>query len=178
MAESSPKKIDDRIDGITLLSMLITVSLFMLMSQLAISYWKHFIVSHQLHALIYRMIGAIELARHEAMHRALSVRLCGSADQKQCDGQWTQGVKISLKSREKFIRYYPALPLGYRLIWRSNFGRNLALDFTPEGFTDGQQGAFYLCPPRKSLSYAWRLVINESGRLRLAQVAVYPSCNS
>ena len=73
------------------------------------------------------------------------------------------------------IRQYSLVSLDVRLIWRSSLSYNTALNFTAEGFTQGQQGTFYLCSVTGST--ARRLIVNRSGRLRLERAPVYAACS-
>lgn len=163
--------------GFTLFECLLTLLILFILLSVGISYWRHFITEQQLNALTSRLINAIYLTGAEAIKRDEVVSLCGSADGKSCDGNWRIGMVIVIPRTATIIRRYPVESSGYRLIWRSSLGDNMSLNFTADGFTQGQQGAFYLCGPTNELS-ARRIVINRSGRLRVERAPVYPLCSS
>ncbi len=122
-----------------------------------------------------QLARAIQYARHLAIDRALSVTLCSGVDKERCDGRWSDGYTIRVLTRVE--RRYEGLPSGYQLRWRSSLSKDEALIFGPDGFTEGQQGTFTICPPASDADEARGLVILRSGRLRFLGPRVYASCS-
>ena len=158
MTETSP--------GFTLLELLLVLSVLLVLQCVAIPSFQHLLVENRIHLMISRVKTAVSLARTYAIQQQRIIRFCGSADQKRCDGRWARGQVITVAATGRVLQTYPRVLPGYRLIWRANFGRNGSLNFTPEGFTQGQQGTFYCCPSPHLLRYARGLVMLRSGRLR------------
>ncbi|EDR34944.1 putative fimT protein [Coxiella burnetii Q321] len=164
--------------GMTFLELLIALSLLLIFISLAVPAWQTFLAQERLAALINRLAAAIHFARSEAIKRHSVVTLCGSSDGQRCDGQWSKG-QIVLASRAKApLRYYGKYPRDYHLIWRSSLKKNTYLNFTGDGFTEGQQGTFYLCPPHNRKPMTWSLVVTRSGRLRVERAKVYSFCET
>lgn len=161
--------------GLSLFELLITLSLFLILCGLAFPHWHRWLVSNRVISAESQLARAIQYARHLAIDRALSVTLCSGVDPERCDGRWSDGYTIRLSSQ--VVRRLGALPPGYRLVWRSSLSENEVLTFTPDGFTDGQQGTFSICPPEPEADEARGLVILRSGRLRYLGPRVYASCS-
>ncbi len=163
--------------GFTFIELIITLAIFLILATLSIPWWRHFIVEHRMDVFFNRVTNAIYVTRLTAISRGEMVSLCGSADLKSCDGNWQTGMITIISATKKVVRQYPGLALGYRLIWRSSLGLNISLNFTADGFTQGQQGTFYLCPPAGQ-SMARRVIVNRTGRLRVERARVYAVCFS
>lgn len=162
----------------TLLELLVALSLLLIFISMAVPVWHSFLVRGRVTALANRLVAAIHFARNEAIERNQTVTLCGSRDGLHCDGPWSQGQIIQLAATKHLLRYYKKYPSDYHLLWRSSLKKNNALNFTAEGFTQGQQGTFYLCPPSDEKQAAVALVVTRSGRLRRDRAKVYASCQS
>ncbi len=152
--------------GHSLFELLLALLLLSILLTLTLVAWHPFVASNQLRVLTQRVVQAIYYARHYGISHQQNVRLCGSGDGKQCDGNWNAALLVVDKNAD-ILQHFPAMPAGYRLLWRGNFAWNEAVTFTPEGFTQGQQGSFYFCPPVINQRYARALVLSFTGRVRL-----------
>ena len=166
-----------KITGLTLLEFLVALSLFIILASMAFPFWHDFIVENRLTVLVDRVSMAIHFARSTAITRGQVVTFCGSADGQHCDGQWSRGQMVRVLGANTPLRHYSRLPSNYRLLWRSSLKQNDYLNFTAQGFTEGQQGTFYFCPTGLDWQSSVRLVITRSGRLRLNHAKVYASCS-
>lgn len=163
--------------GFTLLEMLLVLAILSAVSWAVIPFLNDQLRENRAELFLRRLTMAIFMTRSEAMQRGTPLQFCGSSDQKTCDGRWQDGQIIAVRSSGQVVQYYQALPTGYRLIWRSSFGRNEGLIFTAEGFTHGQQGTFYYCPPRRYEQHARGLVVLRSGRVRVLRKITQGGCD-
>lgn len=152
--------------GLTFLELLIVLSLLLILQAILSPSLHRLLVQNRIQLMMSQIKHEIYEARMQALHRQQTVRLCGSAHQRYCDGKWDQGQLILANSSGAVLRQYPAMKGECRLVWRSSFGRNQFLDFTAEGFTLGQQGTFYCCANKESIQYSQALVLTRSGRIR------------
>ena len=161
--------------GVTLLEIIVSLVMLLILFCLFSPIWHEWLVASRVDAVVTRLSNAIVFSRHLAIHRGEPITLCGSDNRGDCNGRWNAGYVI--KTAHRVVRYYGKLPTGYQLIWRSSLSRDNYLQFTAEGFTDGQQGTFYVCPSKRDQQQTRGLVITRSGRLRYLPAKVYASCS-
>ncbi len=162
----------NKTQGLILFELLIIMLLVTLLCTLSYPRWQYTLAHIRMTAVADRITRIVVWSRILATERGQVVILCGSSDHQQCDGLWSAGQLVLI--HHKIWRDYPALPDYYRLIWKSSFNRDQALQFNPSGGV-AQQGSFYICGPGKS-PLAKRLVMNLSGRLREASDMRYSVC--
>jgi len=149
-------------NAFTLIECLIVILLASILLFCAIPSFEHLLERYQLSAYVNRVISSIQFARLSAMSRQMKTQYCGSNDLKKCTGSWTQGQLI--ESNHYILRSYPAWKKGYELVWKGSFGRNDALTFEPNGFTNGQQGSFYFYHHQLCLK---KIIVSLTGRIRI-----------
>ncbi len=123
-----------------------------------------FYYTHQLQSFI-------ELARQQALAQAEPVELCSSSDQRQCESlavgrSWNDALIMQCSGR--VLKSLAAIPQVLRLYWVANSEHRERLSFLPNGFSQAEQGAFYVCPPAAYASLARALIVLRSGRLRVS----------
>ncbi len=156
-----------RCQGITLVELMIALFIAALLSTMAIPSLRYFLNNNQLIAISNRVLAGIQFARSIATQRSKIVVYCGSSNHKSCDGRWNKGQIVQVINSGEVLMSYGKLPRGYRLLWRSSFGRNHAVEFNADGFTRGQQGSFYICSnAHTDFSRGIVLSIALSGRVR------------
>lgn len=154
--------------GFTLWELLIVLILLGVMLLLASPSWQPMLQRNQVDSIVNPLASAIRFSRRSAITSDQDVALCGSSDQKTCDGSWNAGRLVITESGQ-VLRRSGALPSAYQLFWRSSFSRNDRLVFTPEGFTNGQQGSFYVCSHESPTLSGKIVVVAYTGRLRFSQ---------
>lgn len=153
--------------GFSLIELLITLSIIVIFLLLTFPDFSQLYQHNQTTTIVNQLLTAINFARSQAITQNKIITLCGSADAAHCDGQWQKGQVISIDDSAQMLRTYPALPLGDRLVWRSNLGKNNYLKLAPTGFTDGQNGSFYYCPKYPKIQDGAIIVVALSGRARV-----------
>lgn len=158
------RKYDWHKKGFTFIELLITMTVLGILLLIAIPSMQHLVVQNRVTTQVQQIVRAINLTRSEAIKRGTSVFFCKSSDGKNCGGNWSDGQLIL--AGHEILRIYPHLPPGDELIWSSSFGQNDVLEILPTGFTNGQNGSFSYCP--QDQNYAKRIIINQSGRVRIS----------
>lgn len=121
-------------------------------------------------------IRIITLAKQIAIEKNIMVTICKSDDGLHCQGTWGKGSIVfvdynrnaQLDENDQLL--YRISPDKYvtTIHWRS-FRNRPYLQITPLGFTNNQSGNFTFCPANNDLSQAKQIIINRTGRVRLAQ---------
>lgn len=153
--------------GFSLIEILVALTLFAIVLLIGVPSLQHALLQNRVDSSIHQMITAISFARSEAIRRQQRVSFCASEDGQRCRGTWRSGQ--ILMADQKVLRVYSALPPGDNLMWVSSLSKNDVLEILPTGFTNGQQGSFYYCPPNKQ--YAKRIIVTQTGRVRVVNDA-------
>lgn len=80
-----------KIAGFTLVEMMIALILLSIVMAIGIPSLGQMIRNNQMTTQGNNVLGALQLARSEALRRGQPVAACGSGDGVACDGQWGQG---------------------------------------------------------------------------------------
>lgn len=159
--------------GQTLFELSITLIIIGLMCTMAIPLFNDMRERSNARAAISRMASATYHARMLALTQRRNITLCPSLSPPDCSNNWTDpliifsedptesGGKIDIKGR------FPALKKG-SIQWRS-FRKSNAIKMQSNGMTLSYNGTFIYCPDNRDPRYAKALVINKTGRSRLAQ---------
>jgi prepilin-type N-terminal cleavage/methylation domain-containing protein len=160
--------------GFTLFELLLVLVLLSTLSLMAMPNWRGLYIRWQIEQATDKLQALLYYARNLALLRG-EIELCSSQDGMSCDepvasgpAVWPHNLILRSRITRQVIYQLPAIAFPLRLIWAASLGRNQWLRFEATGFSAGQQGAFYLCPPPGYESYGRALVILRSGRLRLA----------
>ena len=122
---------------------------------------------HQLQQSAQQIYQAVEQARQRAISHAQRVIFCPVGTRRgQCGQHWQAGQMLIAAQTGKAIKFFPALPAGISMQWRSSLGRHATLQFTADGFTFGQQGTFVLKRVGEGQEQSRRLTVLRSGRVR------------
>ncbi len=154
--------------GFSLLECLVVMLMIAILLTIAAPPFRNLLLRNQVTTVVNRLSNAIIFARSLAVKRHEVIAVCGSHDGKNCSGRWSKGQIIINPMHGDVIRQYGALPKQFRLLWRGGFGKNDRIALNSQGFLDGQQGSFYICPGSQSNKFAVMIVISASGRLRLS----------
>lgn len=165
--------------GLTLMELLVALAVGSLLLTWASASSAHLIEQGRAGAALNQLIGAVRLARHAAVSHRATVTLCPSAGG-GCGrrNSWHEGAVVfvdrdadgSLEAEDAVLRRLPPLRERDRIYWRS-FGNRKHLSIRPSGLTAWQNGSLTYCPPDGDLRYARQAIINQQGRVRLAQDA-------
>lgn len=94
--------------------------------------------------------------------------LCSSQDGLQCDSHGKWDGFLLVRSRTEVLKRSQAFSKGYQLHWAGGFSGSSLLRFEATGFTEVEQGSFYICPPIAYAHLAKALIVLKSGRLRVS----------
>lgn len=166
--------------GFTLVELIVTLVLAALVLTLGVPSFQEMIRDNRLVATVNELIGALNLARSEAIKRGVRVTLCKSADGAACtaSGGYEQGWIVfvdpndnaAVDADETIIRVFQAIPTGAGMTLTGNAPVARYISYVATGATQLTSGAFQagtltLCAAPK----ARRIVINSVGRVRVAE---------
>ncbi|EZP46351.1 Fimbrial protein-D1 [Stenotrophomonas sp. RIT309] len=81
-----------RQNGFTLIELMVTLTVFVILSSIAYPSFRSMIRSNRLATANNEVIALTNLARSEAIRNNRGGGLCGSTDGLACDGEWSKGL--------------------------------------------------------------------------------------
>ena len=176
-----------------MLELIVTLALAAIVLGVGIPSFQNLIQNQRLTAVINQLVGALALARSEAIKRGARVTLCKSEDGRCCttNGGYHQGWIVFVdadgdgirrpescfnspvaESAEPIIRVHQPLAAELTLIGNQNISEFVS--FVPAGVSQLSSGAFQagtltLCA-RGHAATARRLVLSRGGRMRVERV--------
>ncbi len=163
--------------GLTLLELLISLSVFSILTATALPGFSHLIQTTQTRTNAHRLYQNIQYARNTALAEHKVVTLCPSNDGIICAGSnWQPGGLIFedknkngiRDTHEKLLKIISPFQKNSYIAWRAFRNKNY-LSFNGRGVTEYQNGNFTYCPPNKNLKYAAQIIVSYSGRPRYAR---------
>lgn len=156
-----------KLRGFTLFELLFSIGIALILLVSAVPAYQQLIAHNKTMSVVNHITFGIHTARSAAIAQNQVVDFCGSQDRRHCDGEWSQGQVMLLDQTQEVLQRYDGLTKGDRLWWNSSLGYDDTLKFAPTGFTNGQRGSFYYCPQRKPEKYGAKIIVSESGRVRV-----------
>ena len=168
-------------NGLTLVELMIALAI-LCVTVLAVSpSVEQLVHSARVRAEAARLVGAINLARSEAILRNQPVSLCPSAvavtSDTRCASHYGRGWMVFSNpdrdtvfdaDEEELIRIFAGIPQGYRLTNRAGTrDADEVITYLPDG-SARRNVTFKFCPPESGLE-AWSVVLNRVGRARLSR---------
>lgn len=165
----------------TLIEMMIALVVLAITVSLGAPMMQNLMHSNRLRAESNRLLGAINLARSEAVMRNMPVSLCPSTmaetGEPACAGTYAGGWivfanankdRIVDEDADHVLQVFEALPPGYRLTNRSGTRDAFeSINYLPDGSSHSNRTLMF-CPPRGISVQALAVIINIVGRARLA----------
>ncbi len=169
-------------EGLTLVELMIVLAVLAVSLSVGTPLFQDQIHSNRLRAEASRFLGAINLARSEAVMRNVAVSICPSAmaitGQAKCSGAYSGGWivyanadrdKVVDADADEVLQVFEGLPSGYRLTNRS--GKTMAfelINYLPDGSSHSSRTLMF-CSPQGTSQPSLSIVINIVGRARLAE---------
>lgn len=163
--------------GFTLLDLLLTITILSILLTVGVPSFETLIRDTRLTNLANDLLGALNLARSEAIRRGVTVSVCKSADGFHCGGSgWSIGWIIFVNldedsppvvdTGEEILRRYEALPSKYSLDANHNFINHVS--YRPTGRSN-TMGRFVFCKDQVLKDHSRAIFVSISGRARVAQ---------
>lgn len=164
--------------GLSLLELIVVITLVSILGSLALPGLQRFSASTRSDLAIRAVIEAIQFTRSSAITQGREVTACRSDDGQGCGGNWEQGILVFVDENhdrvvngtETVLRYFELTGVEGSLRWRA-FGNRQYLLINSLGFLPYQNGSFTYCPLTGEQRDTRQLIVNASGRLRLARDA-------
>ena len=176
-AARSPSRIkDDMINqGMTVMELMGVVAICALLLVIVAPYLRHLYYSVEARRITGEIYALCQHARADAAVSRTPRIICGSADSRRCDGQWSRGVLAfadlnhnNLPDPAEVDRRY--LPLELRassLSWRGFSGDLLRVEAF--GIPFASNGTFTYCPGNRDDHLNRQVIVSRGGRVRLSQ---------
>ncbi|MDQ1303548.1 MAG: type fimbrial biosis protein FimT [Pseudomonadota bacterium] len=167
--------------GMTAIELLAALSIVAILSAMAVPAFRDFMQNNRAAEQSNALVGALALARNEAVTRGVPVSVCVSTDGESCDAAgglftfWTPGwivftdaagnpgdVDDAADPPDTVLRVMPALSGEATLASNRNF-----VSYTPSGFLSGAQASFMLSVPDCTGNQNRMIVVNPQGRATL-----------
>lgn len=172
--------------GFSLIELMVGLVVAALLVTVAVPSYQNFLQNNRISTQTIQLLGALHLARSEAVRRMGEVVVCRSSDGKSCDSAattgWDDGWILfrnddedkppAVDAGEEIIRVFPALDGSTTIgVTNPDTGVTLsALAFEPSG--DAERAArFVLCDGRGTSS-ARAVMVERTGRARILQTDV------
>jgi type IV fimbrial biogenesis protein FimT len=165
--------------GYTAVELLATMTVMATVTALAVPNFQQFMQNNRAAADANALIGALNIARNEAVTRGAPVSVCASTDGETCsgDGDWTSGWIVFTDALppagevndgadpDTVLRVFPSLTGGSELTGDTDF-----VAYRPNGFiVNAAPAGFDLAVERCTGDHNRRIVINLQGRAGVAR---------
>lgn len=170
----SPRKAE----GVSLVELLITLTIFLVVLGAGIPSFSHMIKSNRAATTINWIVGGIQYTRHSAVTFNTITTICPinskvGKKKKKCGGKWYEGIVVfidhngdaKINGEDRILKRLQYPEEGSTLKWRA-FRNRQYLQMTPMGFTNYQNGNFVYCSSDQDPRYSRQIVINLQGRVR------------
>ena len=171
MCLSPNTSLSQKEQGQTLFELTITLAILSLLGGLSVQGMQHLIKKERGRVAINRLLIATQETRHLALSGRKIMTLCPTQSGTTCDGQWNNRLVIINGRPDNesavVVSSFGEIDKG-RVEWRS-FRKGNFLQMQGNGLTLGQNGTFIYCPVDNDIRYAHALIVNKSGRARVAE---------
>lgn len=170
------------IAGFTLLELMVVLVLVAISLSVVTPLLQGLLHNNRVNYETNRFLGAINLARSEAIIRNVTVSVCPSAmtrtGESICSGTYAGGWivfsnpdkdRVVDAGTDKVLRVFEGLPSGYHLTNRKGTRAAFKLiNYLPDGSSHSNRTLVF-CPPQQVSVQSLSIVINIVGRARLAR---------
>lgn len=163
-------------NGFSLIDLIVSLAIAGILFGAGLPSFYSLLERHNTTLAINKMVGAINYTRINAVTSGNTVTLCPRTEVLDCGKDWSLGAIVfrdlnsngKIDGNETVLRVFDKFKTQSKATWVS-FGSNNYLRFRADGTTIGQNGSFTYCPPNKNEKFAHQIIINRTGRVRLAE---------
>ncbi|MEX2131724.1 MAG: GspH/FimT family pseudopilin [Pseudohongiellaceae bacterium] len=163
------------ITGMSLLELMIAMAILAILLGVSMPGYKQLLDQREGDLTLRKLADSIMLARSIAAKTGQFVSLCPSQYDLLCEGDWNDGYLVfndadrnrKIENEDQILLRVDHTGLRGSIQWRA-FQKAKTLQISPLGFIAGQSGNFTYCPEDRNPANAAQLVINQTGRVRLA----------
>ncbi len=159
--------------GFTLIELMVTVVIAAILLTVAVPTFRDVIQNNRLATQANDLVTAFNLARSEAITRAIPVSVCKSTDGLACtaSGRWDQGWIVfvdpnssrTVDAGDAILRVHGALPTGFTASGPTNSPQNQGVTYNASGATPGFNQTITLCDPEGDLRRARGVIVSVGG---------------
>lgn len=149
-----------RCGAFSLIELLTITSLLSLLLSLCLPAFTQLAQSNRDQALRNQLLAHLSTARGQAAIARRDIEICGSSNQRHCDGQWAKGWLLREEDSGRVLAAHP-LPRATDLSWRGFGGQSIR--YSGNGTSPSSNGRFTLC---RNGAIVWELAISRQGRAR------------
>ena len=149
-----------RCGAFSLIELLTITSLLSLLLSLCLPAFTQLAQSNRDQALRNQLLAHLSTARGQAAIARRDIEICGSGNQRHCDGQWAKGWLLREESSGKLLAIH-RLTHNADLSWRGFGGQSIK--YRSNGASPSSNGRFTLC---RDGAVVWELAISRQGRAR------------
>lgn len=161
-------------NGLSLLELLMVMAILAILAGAAAPGFQSTLDNREGELALRTLTAQLSLARTSAIEHGSTVTVCPSQDGASCSGNWSDGSIVftdlngnqDIDEGDQLIRS-SLIGLRGNLRWRA-FQNRQYLQIDPTGFMRHQSGNFTYCPADGDARQARQLVVNATGRTRLA----------
>lgn len=166
--------------GFTLIELMVTLAMAAIVLTVGVPSFRDMVKKNEMAGATNRFVGALKLARSEAIKRGVPVSICKSNDGATCTGagtNWEDGWIVfvnadndspaAVDAGETILRVMPALKNVYTLRGTNSNNFASSLTYLPSG-RGNNMGRFVLCE-NNQLADSRVVFINITGRVYLGQ---------
>ena len=143
------------------------MALFVALSFFSLIAYRHLIAKNRLNKMTDNVVDILQYARFMAItHHAMMTVCAKGVDDTHCGVNWKNGALVIDEKHRRVLRLLPAFSQAYRMGWSGTLGATQTVRWRSNGFTDGQQGRFFIEDTCASTGWVANIFILRTGRIR------------
>jgi len=173
--------------GFTLIELMVTLAVAAILLTMGVPSFRATVENNRLTAAANELVGALNLARSEAIKRGVRVTVCKSSDGATCttSGNWEQGWIVFTdgnndaaynSATETLLRVYGGVNGQVTLVGNTNVSDYISYTASGRSILTGggfQAGTIKVCDDRTG-NVGKNVVLSSTGRLRIEQNVTCP----